>query len=236
MGVPQEIPLTITYNGRQVTQMMCTPVHLKQLVLGWLYSQGLVKSLAELQSIGVCGDLRQATIVATPDRWEEMEGWRQVLTSGCGGGTVLARQLHLGIPVVTAPGKWKLEFLQRQMGTALRRAPLYRETGGLHGAALVGPQGLVAMGEDIGRHNACDKVIGQGILLGIPFREHALLTTGRISSEMVMKAAQAGIPLLCSLSVTTDFAVEIGEKCGVTIVGRLCSRQPRIYSRGERIV
>ena len=231
-----EMPLTITYNGRPAASLLCLPTDLKPLVIGWLFSQGLVASLDEVQSLGVCADLRQAQVLAAPDRWEEKEAWRQVLTSGCGGGTILLQQLVGELPPVVSSISWELGELQEYMRESLRAGEVYTRCGGVHGAALVGRDGLLAHSEDIGRHNAVDKVIGKGLLLGTSFPETAILTTGRVSSEMVIKAAQGGIPLIGSLSVPTGMAVEIASRVGLTLVGRLCSYRAVVYSGAERML
>ncbi|MGI6558222.1 MAG: formate dehydrogenase accessory sulfurtransferase FdhD [Limnochordia bacterium] len=230
-----EIPLTIAYNGRPAASLLCMPTDLKPLVLGWLFTQGLVASLDEVQSLGVCADLRQAQVLAKPDRWEEKEAWRQVLTSGCGGGTILLQQLVGELPSIASSVRWEIGGLQEYMRESLRAGEVYRRCGGVHGAALAGREGLLAHAEDIGRHNAVDKVIGHGLLLGTSFPETAILTTGRVSSEMVIKAAQGGISLIGSLSVPTRLAVEIAAKVGLCLVGRLCSYRPVVYSGAERL-
>lgn len=231
-----EMPLTISYNSRPAASLLCMPTDLKPLVLGWLFTQGLVASLDEVQSLGVCADLRQAQVLVKPDRWEEKEGWRQVLTSGCGGGTILLQQLVGELPPIASSIRWELGSLQEYMRECLRAGDIYKRCGGVHGAALAGKTGLLAHGEDIGRHNAVDKVIGKGLLLQASFAETAILTTGRVSSEMAIKAAQGGIPLIGSLSVPTRLAVEIASKVGLSLVGRICSYRPIVYSGTERIV
>jgi FdhD protein len=115
------------------------------------------------------------------------------------------------------------------------RADQYRYTGGVHSAGLAAGDELVAHCEDIGRHNAVDKVVGRALLAGVDFHATALLATGRLSSEMVWKAARAGVPVVTSLSIPTDLARDIAEAAGITLVGRILSARPWVYTYRERL-
>ena len=115
-------------------------------------------------------------------------------------------------------------------------AELYKNHGGVHCAALSDNNKILALMEDVGRHNAVDKVIGKGVLQGTVFSDSIIFTTGRISTDMVLKAVNAGIPIVVSRSIPTTMAYEIAEKLGITIVGRILSKQPALYTHEERIL
>jgi FdhD protein len=122
------------------------------------------------------------------------------------------------------------------MREMLRKSELYHATGGVHSAALANEDGLVVEREDIGRHNAVDKVVGFGLLHGLDFSRLALLATGRLSSEMVWKAAIAGVPIVASLSVPSTLARDLAEAAGLTLVGRATAVEPFVYTHAERLV
>lgn len=230
-----EAPVELIYNGHAAVTFMCTPREVSALALGWLFSQGLIRGADEVYTIGACEDLRKVYVQTAVDRWEERCGWERVVTSGCGGGTMLATQLAGEVPRVGAgprvtPGELAQGF--REMAA---RSALYRVSGGLHSAALVGGGRLLIHSEDIGRHNAVDKVIGQGLLQRVDFSRALLLTTGRISCEMVFKAAQAGVPVLASLTTATDLACELARRAGITLVGRAAGRRLAVYAGRERV-
>jgi len=116
-----------------------------------------------------------------------------------------------------------------------RRSVLYRLTGGVHGAALCDSEGIRVFNEDIGRHNAVDKVIGECLLREISMRDKIMVTSGRITSEMLAKVAISGIPIIISKSAPTDLAVDLAIRQGVTLVGFVRGKRMNVYSNGQRI-
>jgi len=230
-----EAPVELIYNGHAAVTFMCTPQELSALALGWLFGQGLVRSVDEVYTIGACEDLRKVYVQTAVDRWEERRGWEKVVTSGCGGGAVLATQLAGQVPRVGPGPRLTLAELTCGFTQMAARATLYRASGGLHSAALASGRRLLAHCEDIGRHNAVDKVIGKGLLLKLDFSRSALLTSGRISCEMVFKAAQAGVPVLASLTTATDLALELALRAGITLLGRAAGRRLAVYCGSERL-
>lgn len=235
-GVCEEAPVEIVYNGRKAVTLMCTPLELKQLALGWLFSQGLISGTGEVYALAACDDMRKIYVQTAVDHWEERQGWDKILTSGCGGGTILTEQIAGEVPKVTGNLRFSLPGLARLLRDMSDSSALYRLTGGVHSAALGGGGRLLAQSEDLGRHNAVDKVIGKGLLLGLDFSQTALLTTGRVSCEMVLKAAKAGVPVIASLTIPTSLAVELATRAGITLVGRAGSRRATVFTHRERLV
>lgn len=234
--VPTEAPVELFYNGHLAGTFMCTPQELSALALGWLFGQGLVKEAREVYTIGACEDLRKIYVQTAVDRWAERRGWEKIVTSGCGGGTVLTAQLSGRLPRVGLGPAVALSELRRSFKEMAARSTLYQRSGGLHSAALASGGKLLAHSEDIGRHNAVDKVIGKGLLLELDFSRTVLLTTGRISCEMVIKAAQAGVPALASLTTATDLALELARQVQITVIGRAAGRRLTVYTGAERVV
>ena len=254
----EETPVELLVNGERVAVLMCTPRNLEDLAAGHLFSRGMLTDISRVLTIGACADLRVVTVVApgavTPDRF----GLGQVIASGCGSASVVADAVALGtVPAGFEVGLGKLKAWSRAMFEA---AVLYRKTGGMHCAALAlpigapvpeGPAAALSMGgdgrdlpadasyftvrEDVGRHNAVDKVIGRACVDLVDFSSACILTSGRIAADMILKAVAARVPVVVSRSIPTTTAFEIAEATGVTIVGRIGDDEPIVYTRPERI-
>jgi FdhD protein len=221
---PEEIPVSVRYNERDAVTLMCSPNELRELAVGWLFAEGFLQSGNEIMSIGACGEMRMVTVTVSPDRWDAVSQRRRTVSSGCGGGTSRhPNEDDLRHVVGTHDPNCSL---LRHM---LAQATEYKRTGGIHAAALTDGSRLLFQSEDIGRHNAVDKVIGHGLLADASFGTAQLLTTGRISSDIVMKAARAGIPVVISLSVATTLAVELADRAGILLVGRGAHPEPIMY-------
>lgn len=228
----EEAAVTLTVNGREVVTLLCSPRDLREMAVGWLFAEGIIRSSADLVALAGCARDRELLVTVAGDLPTTAGHWRLV-TSGCGaGGSEGLRPER--VPRVASGATFPLARLREQARAMLAGAVQYRRTGGIHSAALVSPRGLVIR-EDIGRHNAVDKVIGYGLLAGEDFTACALLSTGRLSSEMAWKAAVAGVPLVASLSIPSNLARDIAEAAGITLVGRVLSARPWVYTHPERI-
>lgn len=226
-----EAPIQVLYNGREATILLCTPNELIELAIGWLYSQGLIEDPAEIHSMGVCENKSQVFVRTDCDRWIEKKGWRKALSSGCGGGAMLVSALKQVVRPISKSLVYTIEEIKRDMRDMIGKGELYREIGGMHSSALAnGKSGLLHFSEDIGRHNAVDKVIGKGLTMNLDFSDYYLLTTGRISAEIVLKASRPGIPCIASLSIASTLALEIAFLAGISLIGRALSKSPIIYT------
>ncbi len=132
--------------------------------------------------------------------------------------------------------KIALEKLRGYTKKMFEEAVLYKETGGMHCAGIADKEALLIVREDVGRHNAVDKVIGKSFFLELDFNQSLVLTTGRISSDMVLKAVAGRIPIIASRSIPTSFAIEIAERASITVVGRVLTKEPIVYTQMQRIV
>ena len=244
--VPVEQPLDILVDGRLAAVLMRLPGQEKELALGFCLTEGWIESLDDVLLLHHCGsadpsqpeqpgDMVNRVLIRT-SRAEQRQPDSQprLITSGCGQAP-LRNLLDVLVPVPDG------EPLNRSVVLACRTALLseqthYATTRGTHAAGIFDRSGaLLAMGEDIGRHNAVDKAIGRALLLGLSLRQTALIVTGRVSFEMVQKAVRAQIPIVASLSASTSLGVEIAQKMNVTLVASLRGNRGRILTHPERL-
>ena len=231
----EEWPVWLEVNGEPAVTWMCTPDQLEELAVGWLHGEGYIGSLDDLVQLRPCAPDLGFWADVKPDRVAQVKGEnrKRVLASGCGAvATMLAdpnAMTHTparGEP----PAADTLRTLFKQLFASGAR---YNETGGIHAAALTDGAVRLFHSQDIGRHNAVDKVIGTLVLARRPLAGLGLLVTGRISAELAAKAGRAGLAWIATPSVPSTLAVEIAERTGMTLVGRAVSGTPH-YHRGER--
>ncbi len=234
--VVAEVPLTIFLNDTDVGTLLCSPSDLKFLTVGYLLTEGFIDKATELQDI-IVNERGWYVHVNTADEVHLPEGrsTRRLVTSGCGGAPAM-QGVGSGLPVpVSSKIKIDHNVLLKGMNTFLKNSTLFRETGAVHSCAIVGTQKIEYRADDIGRHNALDKVIGWCLQNGVVTEDKAVLTTGRGSSEMVLKSVRAGIPVIVSHSAPTSMAIELAEELGATLVGFARGRRMNIYSHESRI-
>jgi FdhD protein len=250
-----ETPVELSANGKRVAVLMCTPDHLEDLAAGHLFTRGMLTDPSRVLTIGACVDLRVASVVAPGAIKTDRLGLGTVIASGCGSGSVIADADALG--VIPEGFSVSLGRLKEWSRTMFSRAVMYRETGGMHCAALAvdlsgrpasGPAAGTQAGnapdgssyfvvrEDVGRHNAVDKVLGRAFMDGVDFSASCILTSGRIAADMILKAVAAKVPVVVSRSIPTTTAFEIAEKAGVTVVGRIGTDKPIVYCGSVRIL
>ncbi len=230
VAIPGELPLTIFVNGQEVATVLCTPARLTQLVLGFLYLEGIIASRQEVASLRVCEDEPTADVRLLKSEYKPP--LRRTVTSGCGGGTSSdARSSRVTSDLVVTPDE--ILALMRQL---YQHQDLFQEVGGIHSSALADRDKILVLTEDIGRHNTLDKITGECLMTGMPMRDKILLTTGRISSEMVLKAARMQVPIVVSRGTPTERAVRLGEELGITVVGYARGNRLSVFSGEERLL
>jgi len=247
-----EEPLEIRLNGKPLTVTMRTPGDDFALAAGFLVSEGVIGSAEELATIVYCGgardeggntynvvDVRLAPGVPVPDVSLERNVYT---TSSCG----LCGKASLDAVRTTA--RWRLDAGRpREVTTGLLSAlpdrlraaqRVFDRTGGLHAAGLFSPEGeLLDVREDVGRHNAVDKLVGNAVRAGwLPLRDALLMVSGRASFELVQKAVMAGVPLLAAVSAPSSLAVDLAEEAGLTLVGFLRGESMNIYTGAHRLL
>jgi FdhD protein len=230
-----EIRFTIVVDGAELVTLMCSPWKLQTLVLGFLYLEGLIEGLDDVELLRVCLEDRLAEVRLASAR-PRAEPAHRILTSGCGGGTsfgvYLGRidEFRLDCEPRVAPG-----HLYAMMRRLYEQASLYRQARGCHASLLADARGPLVVAQDIGRHNTLDKIQGACLLDGIDTRGAILLSSGRISSEMLLKAAVMGVPIVCSRTSPTALAVLLGERLNVTVVGYIRQDTMNVYTHPRRI-
>lgn len=231
-AVVEEVPVWLEVNSRPAVTWMCTPDLLEELAVGWLHGEGYIDSIEQVRLRPCATDLGFWAEVP-PERVAAVaaEARKPVLASGCGAvSTFLADPATVEAQPArgTPPG---LEELRGWFKALFAKGERYKDTGGIHAAALVDPAGvpspLIAHAEDIGRHNAVDKVLGSALLAGRAVQGLGLLVTGRISAELAFKAARAGLAYVATPSVPSTLAVEIARRSGMILIGRAVSGHPQ---------
>jgi len=231
--VIEETPLTIYVNGVELATIMGTPLNQDWLAVGFLKNEGILNNVEEIEDLritseGCCVDVLLNRTVELPSK--------KIITSGCGGGiTYDDLQIDIEpfqIESITTPENVLLAYKKLQT-----KDSLYARARGVHAAGLLDLEGnqLIKVAEDVGRHNTIDKLRGACLLEGIQTQGRALLTTGRISSEMLRKGALMGCPVIVSRTSPTSLAVEMARSWKITLVGYARHGKLRVYCYPERL-
>lgn len=227
--------LNIYVNKEFYASLMCTPNEKIELALGFLFAEGVISSIESVKSVMELTE----DIVCVMLNYEVEEAYQQrkTLTSGCAGGSINLTAIEArSLKPVASDCKYSAEGILSIMKEFNHRSELFLQTGGVHSCAICSSDGIVLFSEDIGRHNALDKIIGKAIMNNIDLGDKLLMTTGRISSDIALKAARAGIPMIISHSAPTDMALNISNKSNITIVGFARGNRMNIYCGSDRII
>ncbi|MFC2066277.1 formate dehydrogenase accessory sulfurtransferase FdhD [Chloroflexota bacterium] len=230
VAVPCEMPLTIYLNEQELVTILCTPTKLNCLVPGFLYSEGIIADMQEVASMRICEDESLADIRLTKTEYTPPP--RRTLTSGCGSGVSFRTQEQSVISNLAVTPK-EILALMKQLH---QQQNLFQQCGGIHCSALCDREQILVSAEDIGRHNTLDKILGECLLRKIPTKDCILLTTGRISSEMLLKAARMETPIVVSRGTPTERAVTLGRDLGVTVVGYARGNRLSVFSNEKRLL
>lgn len=226
--VVEEEPLSIFINGRHFATAMISPRMQKEFVIGHLFAEGVISGMEELESLQISDSI--ATVI-TSNPLKVLAAKKQIV-SGCGGGSSFLAESKL--PVIRSELKIDAAAIRNAVQTIVR-STLHKLTGGVHVVGLFDKKGTLCLSEDIGRHNALDKVIGYGLIHGIEFEETFAACTGRISSELALKCSAATIPILASRGATTSLAIELADTTGLCIIGFVRGGRMNVYAHRERI-
>ncbi|MBV8716146.1 MAG: formate dehydrogenase accessory sulfurtransferase FdhD [Chloroflexi bacterium] len=236
-GVIGEIRFTIFVEDRELVTLMCSAWQLRPLVVGFLYLEGLIEGIDDLEMLRVCLEDRLAD-VRLAHGFPDVPP-RKILTSGCTGGVSFGKYLDqieqfriTDDNVCVAPGQ--MYGLLRELYDS---SHLYRASGGVHTSvlALEGESAPRYVAEDIGRHNTIDKLQGMALLDEVPTRGGVILASGRISSEMLFKAAIMGVPVVGSRTSPTNLALTVADRLNITVCGYLRQGSMNVYTHPERI-
>lgn len=235
-SVSEEVPLTIDLNGRELATLLCSPAYIRNLVTGFLYTSGLLQRMASIRSLTVDRERWKALVEMKEDGLGESVVFKRVYTSGCGKGVLFHNPMDL-------VGWYRLDDdfhasekdIFNLMRTFQKQSQEHTLTRGVHSAALASAQDVLIFRDDIGRHNAIDKVIGEALYRGIGFCGHILLTSGRISSEILSKALRCRMPVIAAAGAPTNQAVKIARQMNITLLGLVRGSRMNLYNGEERI-
>ena len=232
-----ELPLTIYLNKKEIVTLMTLGHHPESLVIGYLRNQGFVKSFCDLKSIQVDWDTNTAAAV-THDPIEQIENQltHKVVTSGCGQGTTYGGIWDDLKKKNIKDKKLKQSTIYKILKLLHEKNEIYRLSGAVHGCALCSENEIIDFIEDVGRHNAVDAIAGNMWINEIESSNKIFYTTGRLTSEMVIKVAQMEIPYLLSRSGITEMGYNVAKETGVTLLGRAKGKHFLIYNGSENIV
>lgn len=225
--LPSETPLAIYVNGQKLVTILCTPTKLNYLVLGFLYSEGIITNVNEVASIRIGEDEPVADVhLAKPEY--AVPPQRTLTPSGISFETQ-GQRVDSGLVVTPKEILALMKQLRQQQN-------LFQQCGGIHCSALCDRKQILVVAEDIGRHNTLDKILGECLLKGLPTQDRILLTTGRISSEMLIKAAKMQTPIVVSRGSPTERAISLGRDLGITVVGYARGSRLSVFSGEERLL
>ncbi len=227
----EETPVWLELNGTPIVTWMCTPEALDDLVVGWLYGEGYIEAPGDITRMRPCTKELGFWVDIDPARVSAVDGQsrRRILASGCGSVTAFLGSLADVPRRSGALPSLDTAALRAVFKALFARGVRYKETGGVHAAALTDGTSLFHHAEDIGRHNAVDKVLGAALQDGRSPRDLVLLVTGRISGELAFKAARAGVAAVATPSVPSTIAVDIARAAGMLLIARAVSGQPQLH-------
>jgi FdhD protein len=236
--IPAERPLTVFVDKQELVTLMTLGASPELLVLGYLRNQCLIGAVDEVESITVDWDVSAAAVKTRhglPDL--ERKTARRVVTTGCGQGTVYGDMVSQ-LDAVRLPDPQQARIRQGTLHGMLevmrQRNSVHRKAGSVHGCALFRGAEMLMFCEDVGRHNAIDTIAGWMALHGVEGGDKAFYTTGRLTSEMVMKAAQMGVPIVVSRNGVTAMGHDLATRLGMTLFGRAANRHFICYTGFER--
>ncbi|MFZ2652324.1 MAG: formate dehydrogenase accessory sulfurtransferase FdhD [Burkholderiaceae bacterium] len=240
VSIPAERALTMFVDNRELVTLMTLGAMPELLVLGYLRNQRLVDALDEIDSITVDWDVNAAAVKtrAGIERFDEKTA-KRVVTTGCGQGTVFGDLMNeldaLHLPGLNDPQARLSQATLYGLLNAMRvQESTYKSSGSVHGCALFQQDQLLMFVEDVGRHNAIDTIAGWMWLHGVDGADKIFYTTGRLTSEMVIKSAQMSVPIVVSRSGITQMGLELAQRLGLALFGRATNRHFICYSGFER--
>lgn len=236
-NIISEYPFTIIFNGEEFITILCSPNSLEYLTVGFLVSEGLIKNKEDIKSIRIDEENGISNIETyRKDILAKSLFGRRIMTTGCGRGSIF----YSAIDPLKTNKKYNDFIVSSQYIFSIakelnKKSELYIKTRGVHSCILSSKDKVLLFQEDIGRHNAVDKIIGEAFMKDINLEDKMIFASGRISSEMLLKSAKAGIPIVISRAAPTDLAVNIARKLGITLVGFVRGEKMNIYANEKRI-
>lgn len=228
-----EYPFTIYLNDKEIITLLCSPKSLKELTLGFLYSEGFIYNISEVERIQLHEEKGVVYVYLNKERSlnDEVQGKRTITSGGCKGTSFNNVLDSFKSKKIETPLDIKIEEIKSLVKEFNNKSQLFLDTGGVHSCALCNRSRIIMFEEDIGRHNALDKLLGRALMDDIDLSDKLVLSSGRISSEMLIKIAKRGIPALVSRSAPTSLSVELARKLNIILVGFARGEKMNIYSK-----
>ena len=232
-----ERPLTIYVDKQEIVTLMTLGKFPELLVIGYLHNQGFIKSAAEIKAVQVDWEIDSAVVVTRngSEGWEEKLKKRTV-TSGCGQGTMFGDMMENLADINLVKPSLAQSSFYRLLHNIREYNDVYKKSGAVHGCALCKGEKIEIFIEDVGRHNATDAIAGHMLLEGIEGEDKLFYTTGRLTSEMVIKVAQMGIPVLFSRAGITQMGMELSKELGVTTIARAGGKHFLVYNGADTMI
>jgi len=233
-----EAPLTIDIKDVGAYTIMCTPSDKLALAVGFAFSEGLIKSIDQINLLMLCPDDPGVIRMQIAPTHDQATSPRNLLiTSSCGlCGSENLQSVIASLPVVANTSSVTTEQLIALIDTLAQHQPLFKRTGGAHAAAIARPDGrIIAACEDLGRHNALDKAIGTALLNKTPITGTIAILSGRVSFEILAKAARAGCEIIAAVSAPSTLAIQTANHCNITLAGFVRPHQATIYTHPHRV-
>ena len=221
-----EFPLSLVLNGEYSNTFLCTPENLEELVAGFLVNKGVIKTKNDIKSLEV--DFKNRIAYADVQKNENKDNGERVYLNNLD-------YINLK-PIGENNTEIKVSDIYSVMKENLTSSELFKNTGGVHSVAIYDNKELIVIREDVARHNAMDKSIGYCLLNEIDMKDKIVFVSGRISCEMILKAAKSGIPIVISKSAPTNLSIEIAKKLNITLAGFVRGERMNIYTNSHRII
>ena len=234
VDVVREMLLEVFVDGRLVVTIACAGVHLRELAAGFARQEGLIESAGDILEMAFSSDRVDIGTRGGTGRAPSIATGKTIASSGSRGSRSFQAEGKKKAALQACP-KLDAETVLRLMDALLEATVIHERTRGTHCSALAGPQGILAAREDIGRHNTIDMLCGWALLEGVDLADKILLTTGRVSSEIVSKAWRMGVPVIISHSAATSRAVMMAESLGISVVGYVRGGKFIVYAGAQRI-
>lgn len=236
--VIKEHPFTIFINDEEVITLLCSPGSLKELMVGFLFSEGFLTSLQDIDRISIDEDKGLGYIyLKNINQFNEKLRGKRTITSGCGKGTLFYNVLDsFKSKKIEKPLAVEVDRIKELIREFNKKSELFLNTGGVHSCALCSKDDIILFEEDIGRHNALDKIFGKALLEGIETKDKIILTSGRISSEILIKSAKRQVPVIVSRSAPTSLSVDLAEELGITLIGFARGQKMNIYTNFPSLI
>ena len=233
-SIIEEIPLDIFVNHEFYAALMCTPIEVMELAVGFLYSEGVISSMSSIKSIEEKYENRVCIILDHEITVDHNN--TRAITSGCGNGSIHVISLEeCSVKFIDSNYKIAIVDILKLMSEFNSKSELFKQTGGVHSCCICSDSDMLVFSEDIGRHNALDKVVGKALMSNMNLKDKLVMTTGRISSDIVVKVAKAGIPIIVSHSAPTSLALSIAKAANITLIGFARGSRMNIYCSQHRI-